>query len=200
MPNISKPMGLSPVQYLSGSTWNGQARIYSIAAGYAQALYVGDPVISSGSADTNGVPGIVLYGGIGPIRGVIVGLGKYETAMVNPQNLDIIYRPANDPAIWYAMVVDDPNVLFEVQENSNGIQLSANEIGLNTVLKSGVGNGYYSGWQLPSVTDSAPAVTATLSVRLMGLSRKFDNSFGPYAKHLVKINVHELGSSGTAGV
>ncbi len=201
MANVNKPMGLSPVQYLNGSPWNGQARIYSIAATYGTALYVGDPVVSSGTADANGVPGIAIYGGTGAIRGVIVGLGKYEGLIANPSNLDLIYRPASDPAVWYAMVVDDPNVIFEVQENSNGTAIAATEIGLNTILKSGTGNGYYSGWLLSSVTDATPATTATLAVRLLGLSRKIDNAFGAYAKHLIKINVHELGSgTGAAGV
>ena len=201
MANVNKPMGLSPVQYLNGAPWNGQARLYSIAATYGTALYVGDPVISSGTADANGVPGIAIYGGTGAIRGVIVGIGKYEGLIANPSNLDLIYRPASDPAVWYAMVCDDPNVLFEVQENSNGTAIAATEIGLNTVLKSGTGNGFYSGWLLSSVTDATPATTATLAVRLMGLVRKIDNAFGAYAKHLIKINVHELGSgTGAAGV
>jgi hypothetical protein len=35
----------------------------------------------------------------------------------------------------------------------------------------------------------------------MGLVRTSDNAFGAYAKHLVKINVHELGTgTGAAGV
>jgi len=201
MANANKPMGLSPVAYLNGSPWNGQARMYSIAASYGTALYIGDPVVSSGSADSNGVPGIAIYGGTGAIRGVIVGLGKYEGSMVNPSNLDITYRPANDPAVWYAMVVDDPNVIFEVQENSNGTQLSAAEVGLNTVLKSGTGNGFVSGWQLSSYSDATPATTATLAIRLLGLVRRIDNAFGSYAKWRVQINVHELAhGTGAAGV
>jgi len=201
MANANKPMGLSPVAYLNGSPWNGQARMYSIAASYGTALYIGDPVVSSGSADSNGVPGIAIYGGTGAIRGVIVGLGKYEGSMVNPSNLDITYRPASDPAVWYAMVVDDPNVIFEVQENSNGTQLSAAEVGLNTVLKSGTGNGFVSGWQLSSYSDATPATTATLAIRLLGLVRRIDNAFGSYAKWRVQINVHELAhGTGAAGV
>lgn len=199
MANVNKPCGLRPVQYLNGAPWNGQARIYSIAANYATALYIGDPVVSSGTADSNGVPGIAIYGGTGAIRGVIVGLGRSEGLIANPDNLNITYRPANDPNVWYALVVDDPNVLFEVQENANGTALAATEIGLNTVLKSGNGNGYVSGWQLSSATDATPATTATLAVRLMGLVRRQDNAFGAYAKHLIKINVHELGN-GAAGV
>jgi len=201
MANVNKPTGLSPVQYLNGAAWNGQARIYSIPASYGTALYIGDPVISGGSADANGVPSIAIYGGSGAVRGVIVGLGTGETMLANTNNLNITYRPASDPAVWYAAVVDDPNVIFEVQEHANGTQLAAGDIGMNTVLFSGTGNGFLSGWQLSSATDATPATTATLAVRLMGLARRSDNAFGAYAKHLVKLNVHELGTgTGAAGV
>jgi hypothetical protein len=201
MPNSNKANGFIPVQYLNGAPWNGQARIYSIAAAYATALAVGDPVISSGTADANGVPGIVRGAATGALRGVIVGLGKSEGGMFNPDNLNLIYRPASDPAVWYAMVVDDPNVIFEIQEHTNGTQLAAAEVGLNQISFSGNNNGFVSGWQLASVTDAAPATTATLQLRLLGLARRPDNAYGANAKWLVKINVHELGSgTGAAGV
>ena len=202
MANANRPSGFTPRAYLNGAPWNGQARIYSIAAAYATALYVGDPVKSSGTSDANGVQGIVLGSTIGGLRGVIVGLGTSETAVCNPGNVDISYRPgAAQSKDWYAMVVDDPQVLFEIQENSNTTQIAATEIGLNTISLSGTGNGYSSGWQLPSVTDATPAVTATLQLKLMGLSRSLDNGFGAYAKHLVQINVHELAhGTGSLGV
>jgi len=202
MANVNRPSGFTPVQYLNGTEWNGQARIYSIAAAYATALYIGDPVKSSGTADANGVPGIVLGSTTGALRGVIVGLGAYENLIANPKNLDITYRPgAAQSTDWYAMVVDDPAVLFEIQEHSNGTALAATEIGLNTIPVAGTGNGFVSGWELSSATDATPATTATLQLRLMGLVRRFGNGFGAYAKHLVKINVHELGTgTGAAGV
>ena len=204
MANPDKPMGLSPVQYLNGSPWNGQARLYSIAYNYNTALYVGDPVISSGTADTNGVPGITLAATSGAIRGVIVGIGRKEGVIANPSNLDRIYYPANGDGVnspWYAMVVDDPNVIFEVQEHENGTALAATEVGLNTYLVSGTGNGYYSGWELSSTTDNTAVTTATVPIRLLGLVRRSNNAFGANAKWLVKINVHELGTgTGAAGV
>jgi len=201
MANANRPSGFTPTQYLSGAPWNGQARTYSIAASYGVALYIGDPVISSGTADANGVPGIALAAATGAIRGVIVGLGKYEGLMANPSNLDITYRPASDPAVWYAMVVDDPSVIFELQEQSNGTPLAAAQVGLNQVPILAAGNGFVSGWQLASASGATPATTATLPLRLMGLVRETDNAFGAYAKWLVKINVHELGTgTGAAGV
>jgi hypothetical protein len=175
--------------------------MYSIAASYGTALYIGDPVKSSGTASTAGVPGIVIGATTGALRGVIVGLGKYEGLMANPSNLDITYRPASDASEWFAMVADDPNIIFEIQEQSNGTALAATDIGMNTISVSGSGNGYVSGWLLASATGGTPATTATLQLRLLGLARKTNNAFGAYAKHLVQINVHELAhGTGAAGV
>lgn len=201
MPNSNRPSGFAPVQYLNGAPWNGQARRYSIDASYATALYIGDPVISGGGADVNGVPNIVLGVTTGALRGVIVGLGTQEGGTFNPTNLNIAYRPASDPAVWYAMVVDDPNVIFELQEESNGTQLAAADVGMNTISKTGTGNLYTSGWQLPSSTGATPNTTATLQLKLLGLVRRQQNAFGAYAKWLVQINVHELAhGTGSAGV
>jgi hypothetical protein len=200
MANANRPSGFTPVSYLNGSPWNGQARLYSIAAAYNVALYIGDPVISAGGADANGVPTIALAAITGGVRGVIVGLGTAEGLMANPKNLDITYRPAATQATdWYAMVVDDPNVVFEVQENSNGTALTAAEIGMNTDSKLAAGNGYISGWMIASATDQTPVVTATLQVKLLGLARKPNNTWGAYAKHLIQFNVHEL-SHGTGSL
>lgn len=191
MANANAPTGLSPVQNINSGPYNGQARQYSIAAAYTTALYIGDPVIGDGTADGNGVPGIALAAVTGPIRGVIVGLSDQPSgACGNVTNPNITYRPAAaQDDVWYAMVVDDPNVIFEVQEIGTGTPLTAAAVGLNANLESGTGNGYVSGWM---VGNDDEAVTSTLQVRLLGLAQRPDNAFGQYAKWLVMINTHEL--------
>lgn len=211
MANANRPSGFTPVQYLNGAPWNGQVRLYSIDASYGTALYIGDPCISGGGADTNGIPNIAIGATTGGLRGVITGLynSGQTTAPLNGVsvgnivNNNLVYRPASDPNVWYATVCDDPNVLFSVQEESNGTQLSAVEVGLNTTSKSGTGNGYVSGWMIPSQTGATAATTATLQIKLFGLVQMpaATNVFGAYAKWLVQINVHELGhGTGSLGV
>lgn len=212
MANANRPQGFVPYMYLNGANWTGQARIYSIAAAYGTALAVGDPVISSGTSDALGIQGIALGATTGALRGVIAWLGTSPNGYSGGANLNInnpnsIVRPASDPALWYAAVVDDPNVIFLIQEESNGTQLAAADIGLNTISKTGTNGGYVSGWQLPSATGATPNTTATLQLRLLGLAQYpvpvgvNGNTFGAYAKHLVQINVHELGhGTGAAGV
>lgn len=197
MANANRPQGLWPEKHLTGAPFNDQGNIYQIAAADTNAYAIGDPVVSSGSGDANGVPGITLAAATGAIRGVIMGLGTSESGIFNPQNLDQTIRPSGAKSQdWYAIVADSPDLLFVVQEVGTGTQLAATDIGLNTNLLVGTNNGFQSGWLLDNATKGT---TATLQVRLMGLVRSSDNAFGAYAKWLVKINNHEL-SAGTAGL
>lgn len=212
MANSNRPSGFTPVGYINGAQWNGQARLYSIAASYGTALYVGDPVISGGSADAWGIPTIAIANTTGGLRGAIVGLfDTGQTTAPNPGgvsvggiiNPNITYRPASNANVWYAAVADDPNIIFQVQEESNGTQLAATEVGLNTISKTGTGNGFLSGWQIPSTSGATAATTATLQIKLLGLAQLpgGTNVFGAYAKWLVQFNVHELGhGTGSLGV
>ena len=200
MANVNRPNGLSPVKHLTGAPFNNQGNIYQIAAADTNGYAIGDPVISSGSGDANGVPGITLAAATGAIRGVIMGLGTMEGGIFNPLNLNSTVRPAAAQATdWYAIVADSPDIIFRVQEHANGTQMTAAAIGFNQNLFLGTNNGFSSGWQLCSTTDNAAATTSTLQVRLLGLDRSPGNAFGPNAKWLVKINVHELAAA-TAGV
>lgn len=208
MANANRPGGLTAVKHLITSEFNSQGNMYWIPAADTNAYAIGDPVTSIANADTNGTPGITLAtGGTGnAIRGVIVGLGTLntnglsnapESALYNVNNLNQIIRPAGaQPTDYYAMVVDDPYVIFEVQEIGTGTVLTATAVNNNANLIAGANNGYQSGWLLNNV---GVTTTATLQVRILGLARRTDNAFGQYQKWLVKINNHEL-AAGTAGI
>lgn len=198
MANANRPQGLAAVKHVLGAGMTGQGNIYYIPSTNNEAFAIGDPVKSAGSADANGVASIALASaGTGnPIRGVVAALGRYESLLANPASLDSIIVPATKTYDYYALVIDDPYVIFEVQEIGTGTPLAAAEVGLNANLVAGTNNGYISGWLLD---NSGETTTATLQVRLLGLSRRSDNAFGQYAKWLVTINNHEL-KAGTAGL
>lgn len=199
MANVSRIAGLVPVQYMNGAAWNGQARLYSIASDYGTALAIGDPVTLSGTADDNGVAGIVLAtaGDDNPITGVIVGLGVTPYFGVNTDNLNSIIRPASVTEVWYALVVDDPAVIFEIQEDDTSTRLTKAAVGGNFNLASGANNGYVSGWQL---NNTATNNAATHQVQIVGAPQRSNNTIGEqYAHWYVRINRHSY-KAGTAGV
>ena len=200
MPNVNAASGLSPVRHMSGAPYNGQTNLYCILAANTNAFAIGDPVISGGSAEATGkVPNITIAAATGAIRGVIMSLADTYPGNSKTGNPNSIVRPAAaQSGDWYALVCDDPSVIYEIQEIGTGTPFTVAEIGLNANLVAGTNNGYVSGWMIDNTTE---ATTATLQVRLLGVVNRSGNDLGQYAKYLVKINVHELGTgTGAAGV
>lgn len=200
MPMTSAPFGLTPVRYLNGAKWNGQMTLYWISSSDTNAYAIGDPVTLSGSGSALGVPGVTLAtaGTSNVVTGAIVTSGGLVEAgpYLNPAQLDTTPIPATKTQDYFVGVVDDPNVIFAIQEEGGGTALAATNIGQNANLKSGTNNGYISGW---SLSETSPAVTNTLQLKLLGLQRTQGNIFGHYAVWHVLINNHSY-RSGVTGV
>jgi len=201
MPNTSRPMGLSPIEYLDGSPYNGKARMYFIPQTDTNAYAIGDPVALGGSADARGVASVVLAtaGATNPVLGAIVGAPGvvYGGSLIDPVTTgNSTLVPATKTKGYYVLVSDDPNIVYEIQEGGVGAALGAVNVSLNTNLIAAANSGFQSQW----VFDNAATGTgATLQVQLLGLVQRLDNEFGAFAKWKVRINVHPF-KAGTAGV
>lgn len=184
MPNIDSPSGLSPVRYMSGAPYNGAVNIYSTATGDGTAIYVGDPVIISGTAQT--IEGVIYQDVDQAATGdVMVGV----VVAVLPDTRDsLIYRAASTQRL--VAVADDPNLLFEIQEVSGGTALAAADIGLNAnfVVSAGSATTGLSGVELNNATE---ATTNTLDLQIVGFANRPGNEVGEHAKWLVRINRHQ---------
>jgi hypothetical protein len=194
MANGNSAQGLIPRRLRNGNPWDGPLRTYHVPSSNATALYVGDPVIISGTGSTNGYPDCVAAtaGATNRITGVVVGF--VPSAPFAPYK----YLPASTDG--YVLVADDPNILFEIQEDSVGGALAVTNIGQNCDLIAAAGSAYtgYSGWMLDS---STAATGATLQVRIIELQHRADNDIGTNAKWLVAINLPtETGAAGSLGV
>lgn len=210
MANSNAPFGLAPVQYLDGNAWNGQARLYTIALADTNAYAPGDPVAtSSGNADIFGLSAVTLAtAGTGnAVRGVAIAFGTNVSGssatagpypggpMIQAANLASVIVPATKTSIWYALVVDDPSVLFEIQENAGASAVTV--VGKNANLVAGTNNGYVSGWMM---NTAGVTTTSTLQLRIMQSIQRPDNTpASAYQRWLIRINNHEL-SGGVAGV
>lgn len=207
MPNLNAPSGLSPVSYRDGSPWNGQGRLYAIAAADTSGYWIGDPVKidSTNFADANGIPYVNKATAGATCRGVIVGIGTavpygYQGgAYVNPSNLTLVNRPTGAQSqIYYALVVDDPNVVFAIQEDTTSTPGQAAQMtkNANFIIANPATGVNVSGVQLNS---GSYATTATLNLKVLGALQQSDNQpYTAYQKLLVCINNHDF-SGGTAG-
>jgi hypothetical protein len=205
--NVNKPAGLSPVGTLSGSTWQGKGRVYAIPVSDSTYNYFpGDLVslVSGGSAGgvaSNGIPYVSLTAAGAMAVGVIQAIGTNPSGpWINPNNLNLIYAPITKTQIYYAYVLDDPNIVYEVQEDGTGTNLTAAVIGRNANILLGAASTAATPSTVLSqtvMTNSAtPAITATLNLKILQLAQRVDNVFvtSPtthgYQKWWVLINNH----------
>lgn len=217
--NPNAPFGLAPVRYIGGIAYTGAANMYAIAPSNTNGFYPGDVVATDGTngADTNGLPAVTVGAAGAAVRGVIVALGTNPKGGPYIQNNNLwgsaaygpnaVSRPAAAQSVWwYALVVDDPMVLFQVMENSSatpttgGTALTATAVGLNANLAiaapaTGV---TLSGTYLNN--NTAPAATSTFNVKLMRLVQDpYNIPYAAFQRWEVMINNHEL-RAGTTGV
>ena len=188
MANLDRPAGLKPIKNLGGSPWNGKANIYYLKSDYDTAVFKGDAVVLAGSGDATGkYPSIErAAAGNETIVGVVIGFGTHPSLMANPDNLNMAYRLASIE--MYALVVDDPFVIFEVQEDSADNNLDVDMIGLDTDLVATAGSTTtgLSGMEL----DSSDTATSAGQLRILRAVNREDNALGTHCKWEVLIVEH----------
>lgn len=189
MANANVATGLTPVRYLSGAPYNGACNRYYMPSSDTNAAgYIGALVKIAGSADANGVMTVTANVSTGnPVIGVIVGVEAVTRDST-------IYR--ENSTSRYVLVADDPNLVFEVQENSNGgTALTATAMGNAadlTGFTSGSTTTGRSSIQISTATVTASG-DATEDVVIVGFQNRPDNVLGDtYAKWLVRLNNHSF--------
>jgi hypothetical protein len=125
------------------------------------------------------------------VIGVIVGVDPLLGAGADGRD-STLYRAASTAR--YVYVADDPNLLFEVQEDSDGGALAAADV-RNTAdltgFTSGSTNTGFSSIEIDSSTKTA-AGDGTEDVQIVRLANRPDNAIGTNAKWLVRLNNHEF--------
>lgn len=183
MANPSTPNGAVPVRTLTGP-YTGQTNQYSTAAGDSTALGIGDFVKLTGASQ---LIGDITYADVtrAATGDVIVGV---VTSCVPATRDSTVYRAASTATI--VNVVDDPTVLFEMQESAGGTALTANDIGLNANFVVAAAS-TVTGLSGTTLNNATEATTNTLDLKIVGLSNKQNNAVGASAKWIVRINRHQ---------
>lgn len=180
MANADRPKGLVPVRYRSGAKYNGSVTMYLVTD--TNAMYVGDIVKHSG---TSGAAGATVYGqdveGMPVIARCTDGTGTTDTPLgvvvgflpIQPVQ-DLNYKAA-DGVDRIALVVDDPNVVFEVQEDATTTPIAAASVGLNVMFATTAGS-TITGVSGMEIISTQVGTTTTHPLRILGLSKRPDNA------------------------
>jgi hypothetical protein len=189
MANNNIPAGFKPVGHLMGASWNGKANVYYLPSGDNTDTFIGDMVTLAGSADDTGKFPTVAQHAAGDTDnvGVIIGFGKDPSLMADPDNLSMKYREGGDA--MYCLVVDDPFVIFEIQEDSVGGSIANTSVGLATNVI--VGSGSTTTGKSAMELDSSDVSTNTAGTcRLLRIVNRPDNELGDNCKWQVLIAEH----------
>lgn len=192
MANVNRPTGAIPIRNLDGSPFNGATEMFLFDQ--SNAVYVGDPVKSGGTAgaagvfvngvDCEGMPNADRAAAGNTLVGIVVGFLPLQT------DLSVIHKAA-DATKRIGLVVTAPDVVFEMQEDSVGNDIAVTQVGNNFDMITWAA-GTTAGISNVQIDSSDSTGTATAQFRLLRLVKRADNALGTYAKWEVLINEHEF--------
>lgn len=173
MPNVDNPHGLRPLYRLGGG--NPAVEEFDKVVGYGTAIFIHDAVnrVADGSIEVSATPGTTLW------SGVALNHGAASTATKH-------------------LVLVDPSMVFEAQDNDDTDGLAAEDMGLNINIEKGAGSATtkISGHELD---ESTLDVTNSLDLHVLKLLAVPDNDYGEHARVEVMFNKHRL-APGVVGV
>lgn len=184
MANTDAPRGAVPIKHLDGSPYNGAFTEYLIADTYNTTIYFGDFVKMTAT-------GYVELAAAGnTILGVFQGC-DYRDA--NGNVVFSKYWPASTSTFnsegAKARVIDAPDVIFEMQQDSDTNTPAQADIGTNADFISTHTGSTLTGLSKEEV-DTSTCTTATANLRILRFVPRADNEVGNYAKVEVLINEH----------
>lgn len=193
MPNVNSPSGLTVKKHAKGGVVRSNA--YQIASALASNIYRGSGVIAVNTTKRIDVAaaGSRLIGVFAQVQYVdSQGNVVFDRRWASGTTL-------KTGTVAEAQVYDDPDIIFSVQVSSAS-GLVAADIGTAGDLVIGTGSAAtgLSGDMLDQTTLTATVATGG-QLRVEELDPVIGNDYGQYAKALVRIVEHQLGTSTTAG-
>lgn len=189
MANVASPRGLRVGGPLLG------CHLYSVAATYGTAMFIGDPVVQTGSGNQVVV---ATVGSTNALCGAIVGIfdSNQVPGIQASTGERLNYKPASTAA--YVLVADHPQQVFIIQTDS-GVYSNA-DCGANCSMASAAGSTVsgQSGWVIAAGTAASAGTTEQL--RLIREVVRADNASGlANTDWYVFINYHQR-NAGVVGV
>ena len=189
MANEDRPSGAKPVSTLSGSSWAGHVREYSVDASNATAIFRGDFVALE--ADGNITP--ATAGTTNPILGVVVGIvvDKGVAATEHPG-----YLPASTAGTVKVCV--GPDIIYEIQSDDVSATLDAASVGANVAFIAGAGS-TTTGNSAHEIDADTLTVAGSEQLRILDTVNREDNEVGAVNQKFLVI-IHESHFKSTNGI
>jgi hypothetical protein len=183
MANQVEKFGLRPYRKLDGTPLVGAQNRYTIASGYATAIFQGDMVIPVTGGNIERYPGNTSTAVVGVFNGVF-----YTDPTTQKPTFKNYYPGGVAASDITAFVVDDPDAVFLADADAT---FARADLYQNYSLTAVSGN-TKTGNSLQQLDVSESGTNATFIVQAIDISQDPDNSdtSSPNANILVRINNH----------
>jgi hypothetical protein len=186
MPNINAPRGFLPVRGAYGQPYSGATNEYPVLASYATAIYSGDAV----KLLTTGLINKAAAGD--QLRGIAVGfrwVGADGITRYSP------YWPGATTTLGSqnatAIVIDDPNVIFETQfANSTSAPVQADMGALFDLIDAG--GSTFTGLSGEGLDYTTLATTTKVFRAISFVPRGDNDTAAAYSRVLCTIALHDF--------
>ncbi len=192
-PTVSAPYGLKPVNLIGGQPYAGSTRLFKIASGYGTDIFYGDVVATTTDGTLVKVTGTTTAQMVGIFLGwenlstIAIGSGSVPTFTPAMQ-----YWPANTvSANAYAVVADDPDILFKVAVVSGTTVIAGvgrTVIGNNFALVQNAGS-TTTGNSAVAVLSTSAATTISLPIRCIDVVPDTATGTDTFVELICKWNV-----------
>lgn len=191
MANVDNPHGFRPVRHQGAGVYTGGGNVYAVAAGDAQVIAPGDPVVKTGTASANGIPFVTqaTAGTANAMTGVMISRTNGDGTLLRDATLNTVAS-----TLQYILVEDNPSVVFEAQVTA---AFAITDIGSNGNIV--VGTSTLDGKSICEVNSTGFATTAAHQVKVLRLVRAVDNIVDTNARVEVLLNNHTEANS-AAGI
>lgn len=177
MANVDAPFGFKPIRYISGAPYNGAVNPYWIKNTQNNGVFIGDPVIVQGTANTAQIDvpgGTFVPGSLPEVLKTAAGDGNTSTGVIvsfapDPTALENVHRVDSTERVCY--VCDDPDVVFLMQGDSAAV-IAVTDVSNNAdFIKTHEGSAItgLSAMEVDSGTQSADASNQLIVLRLANI-------------------------------
>lgn len=183
--------GLLPVQFPFG---NYRKTLYKLTTA-AVAIYIGQPMTLNASGEC----AICATTSAASLLGPALGFTDTDKAGI-PSSMTALDQGGFLPSLKnaYVVIADDPDQLFQIQEDTGGTALTQADVGARaTIIYNTVSGNTTTGYSTAMLDRSTIAANTGGDIQVVGLVDRMNsdgtaNDFGNYAKLLVRIAVHSL--------
>jgi len=183
MSNQVEKFGLRPYRKLDGTPLVGAQNRYTIASGYATAIFQGDMVIPVTGGNVERYPGNTSTAVVGVFNGVF-----YTDPTTQKPTFKNYYPGGVAASDITAFVVDDPDAVFLVDANATFARADL----FNNYTLTAVSGNTKTGNSLQQLAVATSGTAGTFVVQAIDISQDPDNSdtSSANANILVRINNH----------